>query len=243
MENVELSVSALGDIQVSTKPMQRDALGGGEQMRQQFEVSIGDYPQYTRPYWSRKDLYREHVYHIDQPRYQNQPYAPPEIVGHGSYEIDGIPFTIDQPVQVVTNEPPMGEQFHVLTVAPAISIALTPRLGVIPVSRRAAAIDVRAEVMSNLKGPADPKISVQLPPGWTSMPDSAQLHFTHEGEIQTAVFHVSVPQVSAGKSYTVKALAEYADRFYVEGYQIIAHPDLETRYLYHPASAACWVWT
>jgi len=237
MDNVELTVSALGDIQVSAKSRPRNTLGANEQIKQQFEAVIGEYPRYTRPYWSRKDLYRDYIYHVDQQRYQNQPNTPPEIVGHATYEVDGIPFSIDQPVQVVTNEPPLGEQFHVLTVAPAISIALTPRLGVIPVSRRTATIDVRAEVMSNVKGPADPKISVQLPPGWTSMPDSTLLHLTHEGEIQTAVFRVSVPQVAAGKTYTIKALAEYANRFYIEGYQIVAHPDLETRYLYHPASA------
>ena len=223
MENVELGLSVRGQIQFSSKPGQRDALGYNEQVKQQFEVALLDDAEYTRPYWSRKDEFRDHLYQIDRPQYLNLPYAPPEIAGTATYRIAGVRFSITQPAQ--------------LMIAPAISVALAPRLGVIPVTRRGTAVDVHAVVMSNVKGAADAKVRLELPAGWTAVPVDTELHFAHEGEIQNAGFRISAPQVSAGKSYTVQAVAEYNGKEYREGYQTIAHPDLETRHLYRAAVA------
>ncbi len=236
MENVKLALNVRGHIAVSSKPVQSDSLGNNQQLKQHFDVNIADDAEYTRPYWSRKDQYREHIYQIDQPQFANLPYAPPEIVGAATYQIEGVPFTVTEPTQIVSNEPPMGEQFRLLTIAPAIGITISPRRGVIPVTSRAAAIDVHAQVTSNVKGAADPKIHLNLPSGWSASPESADLHFTHEGEIQSADFRVLAPQVTGGGSYPIQAIAEYGGKQYQEGYQVIAHPDLETRRLYYPAT-------
>jgi LmbE family N-acetylglucosaminyl deacetylase len=237
MENVELGLSVRGQLQVSSRPGGRDEPGYNGQVKQQFQVTVLDDAEYTRPYWSRRDQYRDHLYQIDQPQYLNLPYAPPEIVGTATYRIGGVRFAISQPAQTVSMEPPVGEQRRLLMIAPALSVALTPRAGVIPVTRRAATIDVHAQVMANVKGAAGAKVRLEIPSGWTASPEAAELHFTHEGEIQNAAFRVSIPQVTAGKSYTIQAVADYGGKQYREGYQIIAHRDLETRHLYHPATA------
>jgi len=225
IENVELGLSVRGQIQFSTTPSRRDSLGYNERIEQQFEVAAGDDAEFTRPYWSRKDEYRDHVYRIDQTQYRNLPFAPPEIVGTATYRIAGIRFNVAQPAM---------KQDRLVTIAPPLSVAIEPRLGVIPVARRPQSIEVRTSVLSNVSGPADAKLRLELPPGWTASPVEAELHFTYPGEIQTPEFHLT-GQPMAGKPYVIRAVAEYAGKQYREGYRVIAHRDLETRHLYSAA--------
>jgi LmbE family N-acetylglucosaminyl deacetylase len=235
-EEVELGLSVRGQFQVSSTPSRKDSLGYNEVVRQPFEVSVMDDVQYSRPYWSRKDEYRDAVFQVDKPQYLNLPYEPPELVGTASYRVAGVRFTSSQAVQTVANEPPLGEQRRLLLVAPAVSVQVAPRLGVIPVSRRSASAGIHAQVMSNFKGDADVKVSLELPQSWTSTPPEISLHFTHEGEIQNAEFRVVAPQPGAGKKYSVQVVAESGSKQFREGYQAVGHAGLETRHLFRPAT-------
>ena len=234
MENVEIGLSVRGNIQFSSKPEPRDSLAYNQQVTQRFDVTIGDDADLTRPYWSRQDAFRDSIYQIDQPQYANLPYAPPQIAGTAAYRIAGVRFTVTRPAQIVLMDAAMGEQRRLFAIAPAIGVVLSPKLGVLRVAQRSASVDVEAKVTSNAKD-ADAKVHLELPSGWTAAPDEADLHFTHEGEIQNALFHVSVPRTTAGKQYTIRAVAESSGKTYREGYQVIAHRDLETRYLYRAA--------
>ncbi len=233
LENIEIGLEARGRIQVTP----RAPTAAGVITRRGFDVAISDDAELTRPYWSRKDMFREHAYQIDDAKYLTLPYKPAEFMGSAKYRVAGVEFTLTQPAETVSIEPPLGEQRRLLAIAPAMSITLTPRMGVIPVDRRNSTIAVHTQVTSNAKAAADAKVSLDLPPGWKATPTAFDLHFTHEGEIQNADFEVAVPQVTANGQYAIQAVVAYAGKQYREGYQTIAHPDLETRRLYKPATA------
>jgi LmbE family N-acetylglucosaminyl deacetylase len=229
IENVELGLSVRGGIQFSSKPGQCDLLGYNERFEQQFEASAGDDAEYTRPYFSRKDPIRENLYHADQAQYADLPYAPPEIIGTAAYRVGGVRFSYTQPAQDADG--------RLVSIAPAISVTLAPDRGVIPVARRAASAEVHAGIFNNVGGPGEVKVHLELPAGWSASPSSAQLHFTHPGELQTVEFRVTAAQMAA-RAYPIAAVAEFAGKTYRDGYETIAHPDLETRHLYHPATAS-----
>ncbi|HTS77197.1 MAG TPA: PIG-L family deacetylase [Bryobacteraceae bacterium] len=229
IENVELGLSVRGGIEFSSKPGQCDVLGDNQRCAQQFEVAIRDDATYTRPYFSRKDPYRDDVYQIDAPQYANLPFAPSEITGTATYSVAGVRFNITRPARNADLRP--------VSIAPAVSVALAPRASIMPVSRRPVSTEAQAEIFSNVEGPADVKVRLELPQGWTSNPAEAQIHFTHAGEVQDAGFRVTAPQIAA-RRYELKAVAEYAGREYREGYETIAHPDLEPRELYRAAQSA-----
>ena len=237
MENVELGLSARGQIQSASKPSPGALLPFNDRAQRQFDVTVGENAEPTRPYWTRKDQYRDHLYEINQPQYLNLPYAPPELTGTAAWEVGGVRFTTRQPVQTVSMEGAAGEQRRLLMIAPAMSVQIQPQSGVIPVGRTTTPFTVNVGVMSNAKSDADATVRLELPSGWTASPPQATLHLTHEGEIQNAGFRVAVARLEAAKSYTVQALADYNGRSYREGYQIVAHHDLETRHLYRPATA------
>jgi LmbE family N-acetylglucosaminyl deacetylase len=232
----EIIVAPPKDWGVTIKQIDDKVLSSNDRIRAQFELKVPDNAEYTRPYWSRASELRDHIYKIDKHKYLNLPFPPPDVMGVLNYEVDGVRFTLTQPAQTVYIDRPWGEQRRLLTVAPALSVAISPRVGVVPVAAEQANYTLRVNVMNNVKGSATGKVRLRLPQGWTATPQEAPLNFTHEGEAQNFIFSVAVPRVTTGTDYKVQAVAEYNGREYTEGYQVIAHRDLEPRHLYRPAT-------
>ncbi|MCG3163864.1 MAG: Mycothiol S-conjugate amidase [Acidobacteria bacterium] len=215
----------VGDLRVSNSTL-----------REQFDLKVSDNAGYTRPHWSRANELRDHIYQINKPEYLHLSFAPPDLLGVFNYVIEGVRFTLAQPAQTIYVDRPWGEQRRLLTVAPAMNVAISPRIGVIPIAASQASFDVNVTVSNNVKGNATGKVRLKLPQGWAAAPAESNFNFTHEGEVGNFSFKVSVPQVAPGADYKIQAAAEYDGREYVEGYQVIAHRDNEPRHLYRPAT-------
>lgn len=225
---------------VKVKSIAPNSIGHNQPLRAQFELRVPENAEYTRPYWSRANELRDHIYQINKPEYLHLPFPPPDVIGVFNYEVEGERFTLTQPAQTVYIDRPWGEQRRLLTVAPAMNVAISPRVGVIPIAASQASFDVNVIVSSNVKGNvkgnAAGKVRLKLPQGWTAAPAESDFNFTHEGEVGNFNFKVSVPRVVSGSDYKVQAVAEYNGKEYVEGYQVIAHRDNEPRHLYRPAT-------
>src|SRR5262245_46246270 len=73
-------------------------LGLNGKLQAKFIVSVPENAEYTRPYWSRANELRDHIYQITKPAHLGLPFAPPEVVGICSYRVDGVGFWLHQPV-------------------------------------------------------------------------------------------------------------------------------------------------
>jgi LmbE family N-acetylglucosaminyl deacetylase len=205
-------------------------------VRSQFEVKVPDNAAYTRPYWSRANAWRDHIYQINKPQYLHLPFAPPELFGVFSYEVEGVRFVLARPVQTVYMDHPWGEQRRVLTVAPALNIAIAPRIGVVPIATAPTSVTVSVTVSSNVTGDAAGRVRLRLPDGWTATPAEHTFTFTHAGEASNCSFKVSLPRAAPGAAYQIRAVAEYGGHEYTQGYRVVAYRDLEPRHLYRPAT-------
>ncbi len=206
-----------------------------------FEVEVPQDAAYTQPYWTRVSEYHDAVYTLKRPEFRFLPFAPPEVHGVITYRVDGVDFTLARPAQTVSINRPWGERRRLLSVAPAISLSMSPRIGVVPISQSATAgeettFTATVEVLNNVKGEAEGTLALTLPDGWHSSPESASFDFTHEGASKTFTFDVSAAGVEAGGDYTIQAVATYNGEEYTTGYQAIDHTDLEPRHLYRPAT-------
>ena len=206
-----------------------------------FEVEVPQDAAYTQPYWTRASEYHDAVYTLKRPEFRFLPFAPPEVHGVITYRVDGVDFTLTRPAQTVSINRPWGERRRLLSVAPAISLSMSPRIGVVPISQSATADEettftATVEVLNNVKGEAEGTLALTLPDGWHSSPESASFDFTHEGASKTFTFDVSAAGVEAGGDYTIQAVATYNGEEYTTGYQAIDHTDLEPRHLYRPAT-------
>ncbi len=206
-----------------------------------FEVEVPQNATYTQPYWTRESEYHDAIYTLKQPEYRFLPVPPPDVHGVVTYRVDGVDFTLTQPAQTRSINRPWGEKRRLLTVAPAISLSISPHIGVIPISESTAAdgettFTTTVEMLNNVKGEAEGTLSLKLPDGWHASPESTLFDFTHEGASKTFVFQVSVENIDAGEEYAIQAVATYNGKEYTTGYQTIEHPDLEPRHLYRPAT-------
>ena len=237
MTNGETIIAPPKGWEVKARPPVGELPSNNSTLKAQFDIKVADNAEYSRPYWSRQSELRDHVYQINKPEFLHLPFAPPEVVGWFSYEINGVRFTLTQPAQTVYVARPWGEQRRLLTVAPAIGVALSPRVGVVPVGAAQVSFKVTIAVLNNVKGNSTGKVRLKLPAGWTSTPADQTFNFTHEGEISNFAFKVSVPHVTGSDAdFRIQAVAEYDGHEYTEGYEVIAHRDNEPRHLYRPAT-------
>ncbi|HKQ78989.1 MAG TPA: PIG-L family deacetylase [Blastocatellia bacterium] len=210
--------------------------GNNGRISNQFSVKVPSNAEYTRPHWSRTNELRDYVYRADKPEQFHLPFSPPDVVGVFTYDVEGVRFALTQSAQTVFVDRPWGEKRRLLTVAPAMNVTISPRVGVIPIASSHASFDVSVSVSNNVKGAGAGKVRLKLPQGWAAAPAETNFNFTHEGEVSNFSFKVTVPQLASGADYIVGAVAEYNGKEYVEGYQVIAHRDNEPRHLYRPAT-------
>ncbi len=221
------------------EPLNAMSLPQNEVVSVRFEVEVPQDAAYTRPYWTRASEYHDAVYTLENPEFRFLPFAPPEVYGVLTYRVDGVAFELWQPAQTVSIDRPWGEKRRLLTVAPAISVSVSPRIGVMPADisgNSPLQIPVEVEVLNNVKGEAEGVVTLKLPAGWSAEPASMPFAFTHEGASQTFTFRVAAQQVAAGKSHAIQAVATCNGKEYTTGYQAIAHRDLAPRHLYRPAT-------
>ncbi len=236
VEPVEIALRVPAGWRVRTRQQEGRALERNDRARARFDVRVPEDAAYTRPYWSRASEYHDTVYTIERPEFVNLPWSPPEVMGVFTYRLEGLTLTLTQPAQTVFVDRPWGEQRRLLMVAPPLSVTVSPRIGIIPLGATRLPYPLRVEVRNNVKGVAQGRVRLRVPAGWTVSPSEASFRFTHEGEVQTFAFHLSLPRLKAGESYRVQAVAEYHGREYAEGYHVIAYRELEPRHLYRPAA-------
>jgi hypothetical protein len=215
---------------------QTTPVGYNEKVSAKYSITVPDGAEITRPYWSRASELRDHIYWITKPEYLHLPFPPPDVSGVLEYEVEGAQFAITQPAQTVYINRPWGEQRRLLTVAPAINIAISPRVGVVPVAPAQTSFDVSVSVSNNVKGNAEGKVRLRMPSGWTATPADRNFKFTHEGEAGNFTFKITAPRPVTGEEYKIQAFAEYAGREYTEGYRVVAARNLEPRHLFAPAT-------
>jgi LmbE family N-acetylglucosaminyl deacetylase len=174
-----------------------------------------------------------------------RPAAEPALSARARYTVAGV--TVEIRTAVRRREPhlPYGDELRELMVVPAVAVNVTPRVAVVPTAVPTAAplaaaskrLEVRVELLNNAEGGSTGRLALQLPAGWTSAPEVATFAFARSGERGTYRFSVSVPSLE-NRDYRIEAVATVAGRQYTQGYDVIEHRDLETRYLYHPAATA-----
>ena len=251
--NVDLSLTNRGFVAMQSIEMRLDVPAGwgaagadgiepslatNAAVRRALAVTVPPDAPPTRPYFERASI-AESRYAVRDRSQLFRPAAAPAMSASARYLVDGVP--VDAHTTVVRREPrlPYGDELRELMIVPAVAVNVTPRVAIVSTAALPSAasrtVGVRVEVVNNLPAGGSGRLVLQLPAGWTSDPAAAPFAFARAGERGTFRFSVSAPAV-ASREYQISAVATVGDRAYTEGYDVIEHRDLETRYLYHPAS-------
>lgn len=210
----------------------RSALTGRQAENVRFKVTVPQDAALTKPYFSRPGI-EQPYYDILNPKYVNLPFAPYPLAAWLEFAYDGSEVRLGGVVQSVERVTGPGTVLNPLIVGPAISVAISPHAGIVPLGTKF--FDMHVLVHSNVKGPASGTVELRLPVAWHCEPDKAQFSTARDGEDEPLTFRV-FPARLAERPYRLTAVARFHGQAYSEGYRKVGYEGLRPSYLYRPAT-------
>ena len=187
----------------------------------------------TQPYFSRPSV-EQSYYDIHDPRFLTLPQEPYPLDVEVTYTFAGTRATLAGVVQTTHRYNGLGTMQEPLLIAPAISVQVAPPSGILPLD--ATMLPLQVTIHSSVKGKTEGTLKLDLPPGWTASPASANFHTQRDNEDVVVRFDVSTPGLQA-KTYRVTAVADVAGKHYAEGFTTIGYPGVRPYPRYEPAAA------
>jgi len=227
-------------------------IGPGEDYYANFLVQVPQDAPITRPYWHRDDPQTESVNKIDDEAYATLPFPPEplhatvdfEILDHSRFHSPAPDFLrkksrsapqgrISADVEVPLKDEHGALRKRELAITPAFSVAIEPSQQVIP-SSQASATKVKVETSSNLaKAPAG-VLHLEVPTGWRSQPESADVELPLRGDRKHLAFQVRPQDLKESRTET-RASLDAANSKYSESYTLVTREGLGSFYYFEPA--------
>lgn len=201
-----------------------------------FPVTVPADAALTRPYFTRKGI-QETRYTVKDASQLHRPSGEAPLVAVATFQVAGVPVEMREPVKRLEANLPYGYETRVLAVVPALGVTLSPSQAVVPLGMARKQVTIRTEILNNADGRSEGTLKLALPAGWTAEPASQPFVFAHAGERAYFPFTVTIPALE-DRDYRIEAVAASGGREFREGYEVIQHRDLETRYLYRDAAAS-----
>ncbi len=225
----EISAPGIGN---TARRTAATALAGGGVLDDRVAVTVPPDRSFTRPHFSRTSL-AENRYAVAADVASWRPRAD-VFVARAFCRFDEVDVTIDTPVVRREPQPPYGVVTRELTIVPALFVTVSPRQAIVPMAAADRPLRVHVEVTNN-SGSVNGQVTIRLPPGWSTTPASVSFAMSRPGETLQREFVVNTANVAAD-DYTMRVAVTAGGREFTDGAEIIEHRDLETRYLYHPAT-------
>jgi LmbE family N-acetylglucosaminyl deacetylase len=210
-------------------------MSGNQSVSRRFTVTVPDDVPLSRPYYSRTSISATR-YTVADPEQLYRPAAEPALTAVAKYTVGGVPVEVREVVTRREANLPYGYEMRELMVVPALAVNVMPRQSIVPLSSSEKTVSVRVELLNNRDGSIRGTLKLETPAGWTITPPSISFSFSRAGERASYPFRVAVPALEK-QDYIIKAIATADGKSYSDGYDIIAHRDLETRYLFTDASS------
>lgn len=206
------------------------ALNGNQSADLRFTVQAASNARFTRPHFTRPDI-EQAYYDIQESKDLNLSLAPYPLSARLHFVFDGVPFELSQVVQSVKRVTGLGTVLEPLITGPAISVSIAPQAGIVPLGAKT--FEVTVNIHSNVKGPANGTVKLDLPEGWKAPQE--EFSTSKDGDDQTLKFDVT-PAGLMEKAYAITAVATYDGRDYKEGYHTIGFPGLRPYNLYRAST-------
>jgi len=207
-------------------------LANNKPMNVRFKVGVPANVVFTRPYFTRPNI-EQAYYDIIDKQHLNLSHRPYPLAAWVEISYEGAPVRMGQVVQSVDRITGPGTVMQPLIVGPAIGVSISPSAGIVPLDARTFKLTVT--VHSNVKGPAQGRVRLQLPQGWRSTPEAADFATARDGEDRSVEFQVQ-PAYIQEKGYQITAVATYGGLEYKEGYDTAGYIGLRPYNLYQPST-------
>ncbi len=227
----------LGQGWSSTQQKQNSAVTEGRLVSQtDYKVTVATDAEATAPYWL-KNPRKGDMFSPGKGGTGIEPNAPPAINARVEFEIAGEKIIINQPAQFRFADKALGEIRREVKIAPALSVTVAPDFLVYPLSNSTVSREVTVYVTNNLKEGARGSVMLEKEEPWQIAPAEASFDLKREGERASFTFVLKTIPGSKEARRSISAMALLDGRPYRSGYQIVAYPHTEARFVYRNAKA------
>ncbi len=209
-----------------------DRIPASEWQNENVSLAVPEETAPTVPYFVRPGIEQPYYTTMDASLHGLPATPYPYAVWERLY-YKNVPFLLGEVVQTAHRVVGQGVVYQPLVIVPAISVALAPSAGVIPLDAKT--LTLTARVHSDAPNGGGGTVHLNLPGGWSAEPASVPFHFTHRSEETTISFTVT-PKHLASQQYTISAVAESSNKTYTDGYTTVGYPGLTPTNMYRPAT-------
>jgi LmbE family N-acetylglucosaminyl deacetylase len=224
--------NAGGDWTITPKGSIDGVVKSGDAVNLSVSATVPADAVLTKPYYSRPNL-EQPYYNILDPKYLNLPTMPYPLSADVVYSYKGVEAHTSGVVQTIHRFTGPGPVPEPLLVAPAISLTVSPQAGIVPITN--ATLQLQVTVHSDVKGPAQGEVRLELPAGWISEPKVAQFATGMDGDERIVDFRVTPKSVET-KPYSITAVARYNGQEYKQGFDDAGYVGLRPYPYYRDAS-------
>jgi len=230
----QIALDSRGGFSIEGDASERAPLAYNESAVRRFTITVAQDAKLSRPYFTR-DSIQQNRYDIADVKQLHRPAEQPALTAVARYTVEGANVEIRQVVQNREAQLPYGYAMRELKVVPVVAVNVRPRQAIVPLAMTTKAITVGVELLNNRNGAVNGSLALKVPAGWKPEPSNAPFTFTRAGEKRQFQFTVAIPAVE-NRDYRVEAVATADGAEYRDGYDVIDKRDLETRFLYRPAT-------
>ncbi|HLG15892.1 MAG TPA: PIG-L family deacetylase [Blastocatellia bacterium] len=200
-----------------------------------FKVTVANDAEFTEPYWLKAQR-KGDMFVPGKGGTGIEPTAPPAVSAIVEFKLDGERVSVIQRAQYRFADKALGEIRHDVKIAPAVSVTTSPAIVISPFSAKPTSRDVSVSLVCNARDGARGTVSVQAPSGWTVTPPEASFDLKRPGERVALMFNLKIPAQNKEGRHELQAVASTQGRQFSRGYQLVAYPHTEPRFVYKDAS-------
>lgn len=239
----ELGVSVLvanqGDVAVTVRAVRLSGFGRGGVCDEDRlaardvyscnrDVTILPDARMTDIHWTHAPNADRYIVHADVPF--GAPFRPTPFHATFELKLGNVEVEVERPVQYrYADDIFAGEKRTNLNIVPRFALSMTPDIAIIPIGSDEPR-EVRVTVTNTWPGPTGGEVTLTLPPGWRTTPQTAPVQFSREDESQTVRFQVLAGSTGNGE-YRVGAVVEDAAERFDRGFQVVEYPHIGRRHL------------
>jgi LmbE family N-acetylglucosaminyl deacetylase len=195
-----------------------------------IEARVPEKAEPTEPYFTRPTT-QQPYYDIARAEWRGRSFAPYPLAAWAEFRYEGLPIRIGEVVQTMQRQAGIGGVFEPLLVTPKIGVRVSPEAQILPLDGSPLPVGV----VVHSEGPADGKVRLTLPAGWTATPAEAEFHRKVFGDTAPILFEVTAPADAKDEAFTIKAEADSDGHTYKSGWQYVGHAGLRPYNLYREA--------
>jgi len=176
------------------------------------------------------------------PAVRTLPFEPDRVRAMAVLDVGAVPLRVEASAAYEDIDKALGERRLPVMLVPAVSVAVEPRIAVVPLGSAAdggdgKGRDVTVVLTSDSPEPLDGTVRLEAPAGWRVEPASAQARVEGSGSRLALRFAVHPPaSLAPGRTDVTAVFAADGGREYRQGYDVIAYPHTQPRPLFEAST-------